>query len=232
MTRVVQVSDTHLSHLTGVPASVRTLLDWIDADPPDLLIHSGDIVYDDPDDDDDRAFARRVFEGLPCDVLAIPGNHDIGFYGEDERRAERIEAFCAAWGADRFSVDIDGWRLVGANAYLLGDPAHDTWLRASVVTDRPVALFIHQPLGGDPEDGWEMPRAARDAFDRVAAGADIRLVASGHRHCSYDGDRIVWAPSTTILGETFPGTDPRVGAVEYTLMPGGGVATRFVRPEV
>jgi alkaline phosphatase D len=228
---VVQVSDTHLAKSAGVPAALGALLDWIEHDPPDLLVHTGDIVYEDPDDDDDREFARRLFDGAPCPLLAIPGNHDIGFYGEVDDRERRITAFVDTWGADRFSVDVAGWRLVGANAYLLGEPAHDAWLREAVTTESPVAVFIHQPLGGDPSDGWEMPQAACVAFDRATAGADIRLVASGHRHRSYDGGRIVWAPSTTIVGEPrADGTDPALGAVEFTFHRDGTFATRFVRP--
>jgi len=233
MARVVQVSDTHLSSTGGVPATLRALLDWIEAEPPDLLVHTGDIVLEDPDDDDDRAFARSVFSGLPCALVAIPGNHDVGFYGDEDRRAARIAAFESTWGADRFSLDLDGWRLVGANAYRLGEPAHDRWLREQVTAERPVALFIHQPVGGDPHDGWEMPQQARDAFDAATADADIRLVASGHRHRSFGGGRIVWAPSTTFRGppeQDSPETDPTAGAVEFTFATTGGVTTRFVRP--
>ena len=135
--RVVQFSDTHLSHRQGAPDSVLSLLDYVEADPPDLLVVSGDIVYEDPDDGADRAFAHAVLTGVPCPVLAIPGNHDIGFYGENDDRERRVRAFADTWGSDRFAVDIAGWRLVGANAYLLGDPEHDAWLHAAVTSDLP-----------------------------------------------------------------------------------------------
>jgi 3',5'-cyclic AMP phosphodiesterase CpdA len=225
--RVVQVSDTHLSHLAGVPDGMQAVLGWIHDDPPDLVVHTGDVVLEDPDDERDRSFARSVFDDLPCPIVAIPGNHDIGFYGDDERRAGRIGAFRATWGDDRFVLDLAGWRGVGVDAYLLGDEAHDDWLRAAVSVPAPVAVFIHQPLDGDPDDGWEMPPPARAAFAAATQGADIRLVASGHRHRAADRGRDVWAPSVTLVGDVVPdGSDPTPGVVEYEFDRGGAVRHR------
>jgi len=64
--RVVQLSDSHLSVSRGVPPTVQSLLDWIAADPPDLVVHTGDIVWFDPDDTLDRTIARRVLSTLPA----------------------------------------------------------------------------------------------------------------------------------------------------------------------
>ena len=100
-------------------------------DPPDLVVHTGDIVLEDPDDDADRAFAAGLMVGLPCPYVVIPGNHDVGFYGDEAHLPRRLEAFTATWGADRFVRDVDGWRLVGVDAYLLGTAEHDRWLAAA-----------------------------------------------------------------------------------------------------
>ena len=54
--------------------------------------------------------------------------------------------------------------------------------RGAVTTDGPVLVFVHQPVGGDGDDEWVMAPAARAAFARAIAGADVRVVASGHRH--------------------------------------------------
>ena len=229
--RVVQFSDTHISHRDGVPPSLAGLLDQLDDDPPDLLVVTGDIVLEDPDDVADREYAHAVLTGAPCPVLAIPGNHDIGFYGEVADRARRVAAFCERWGTDRFAVDVAGWRLVGANAYLVGDAEHDSWLHEAVTSGAPTVVFIHQPqTGGEPNDGWETPDWARAAFEAAIDAGDVRLIVSGHRHRSIHRDRTVWAPSTTILGESFPdGTDPSLGAVEYVFRRGGDVDVRFVQ---
>ena len=198
---MVQITDTHLSHRIGVPRQWEALGDWLRADPPDLVVNTGDIVYEDPDDDADRAFARRLHDELPVPLLFIPGNHDVGFYGEDADRPRRLATFRATWGADRFVVDLAGWTIVGADAYLLGTPEHDEWLAAAVTTEHPVLIFIHQPIRGDPADGWEMPATAWAAFERAVAGADVRIVASGHRHRSAVCGGAVWAPSLTLVGD-------------------------------
>ena len=226
---LLQLSDTHLSALNGVPASLRWLLGEIAADPPDLVALTGDIVLEDPDDADDRRFASAVFAALPSPLLTIPGNHDIGFYGEDDKRPDRVASFVATWGSDRFAIDVAGWRLVGANAYLLGDPDHDDWLTDAVTVDRPVAVFIHQPVADETNDGWEMPAGAVAAFHRAVDRADVRLVASGHRHRYADRGHHVWAPSTTLVGEDRdPWSDPRRGAVEYTFRADGTFTHRLI----
>jgi alkaline phosphatase D len=234
-TRVVQLSDTHFSAASGPPAAWVAALEWLRADPPDLVVHTGDIVYEDPDHAADRAFARALLDEVPAPLVVIPGNHDVGAYGEEQHLPARLAAFTATWGADRFVRDVPGWRLVGVDAYLLGDPDHDDWFAAALDTRDAVAVFVHQPVRGDPDDGWQMTTAARTAFGRVVAVADVRVVASGHRHRSHRYGRAVWAPSLTLVGPTddrdLPG-DPRPGLVEHVLAADGGYSVEVVRPSL
>src|SRR6476659_10002740 len=122
--RVIQLSDSHLAAATGVPPTVQSLLAWIAGDPPDLVVHTGDIVWFDPDDTRDRAFARRLLSTLPCPLLAVPGNHDVGFF-DREHLPPRLDAFRASWAGDRFVHDADGWRLVGFDIYTVGEHEAD-----------------------------------------------------------------------------------------------------------
>ncbi len=239
MVRVVQISDTHLSARSGVPGALQAVLDWIHADPPDLVVHTGDIVWEDPDDGDDRAFARAVLAGMPCEIVFIPGNHDVGFF-EPLPFGDRVAIFRSVWGDDRFLIDVDtGWRLVGVDVYAIREAPIDSdgWVASALATDRPIALFVHQPIDGEPEDGWQLPEPVRQTMVRAIAGSDVRLVASGHRHCavvrrsteSVTPGTHVWAPSTTLTGSPHHGGDPSPGAVEYRFELGGEWRSRFVR---
>jgi hypothetical protein len=231
--RVVQLSDTHLSAAVGVPPPLRSLIDWIEADPPDLVVHSGDIVWEDPDLAVDRAFAREVIGALPCPVHVIPGNHDVGFF-EAEHFAGRLAAFRETWGTDRFVVDTDGWRMVGIDVYAVGDGAADEWTGRALDTGDPLAVFLHQPLTGEPTDGWQLPERVREHLTHVTAGRDVRLIAAGHRHCAVERRRPgeathIWAPSATLTGSNrYHGGDPSPGAVEYQFDRDGSWTHRFV----
>jgi alkaline phosphatase D len=230
--RVVQLSDTHLAAAIGVPAGVQALLDWIRGDPPDLVVHTGDVVWEDPDDTLDRAFARLVLSRLPCPMVAVPGNHDVGFF--DTAFATRLDVFRTTWGGDRFIVDADGWRLIGIDVYAVGDDDADSWLARALEANRPLAAFVHHPLAGEPQDGWQLPVGVVARCNELLAGHDVRLIASGHRHCrvvrsTEDGATHVWAPSTTLVGsESYHGGDPAPGAVEYDFAPDGTWSHRFV----
>lgn len=231
--RVVQLSDTHLAATAGVPQPLRSLIDWIEGDPPDLVVHSGDVVYEDPDLADDRAFAHSVISALPCPVHVIPGNHDVGFF-EGEHLARRLTAFRETWGSDHFVVDGDGWRLVGIDVYAVGDGADEAWIAGALETSDPLAVFVHQPIAGEPYDGWQLPEAIRARCSELLDGRDVRLVASGHRHCAVarrgpSGATHVWAPSATLTGSRrHHGGDPSPGAVEYQFDADGQWTHRFV----
>lgn len=236
--RVVQISDTHFAAATGAPPSWTAFVAWLRADPPDLVVHTGDVVLADPDDDADRAAARQLLdevEEVPVPVVLIPGNHDVGFYDEPDQLPRRLDAFRASWGSDRFVRDLGAWRLVGADAYLLGHDSdlgreHDAWLAASVATPRPTLVFVHQPPLDDRADGWHMPTQAAKAFADALAGTDVALVASGHRHCAarrtVAGQATVWAPSLTLRDHENASwlrdrgardVDPGTGALDHRL---------------
>ena len=186
--RVVQVSDTHFSAAVGEPPQWTALKAWLLDDPPDLVVHTGDVVFEDPDDEADRSAARRMFDDLDLAQVFIPGNHDVGFYDEPQQLAGRLDVFSRTWGGDRFLRDLGAWRLIGVNAYLLGHDSslgrtHDAWFADATDTDRFKFVFVHQPPFADEPDGWEMPVGASQAFAAAIAGSDIALIASGHRHC-------------------------------------------------
>ncbi|MBV9833822.1 MAG: metallophosphoesterase, partial [Alphaproteobacteria bacterium] len=107
--------------------------------------------------------------------------------------------------------------------------------------DRAIALFLHKPLFRsdveEPEVGsWFLTRTARYGLTALIAGADIRLIASGHLHLFRETTpamRHVWAPSTSfILPEYFePNWGSKiVGYVEHRLHEDGRSESRLFEP--
>ncbi len=252
--RVVQVSDPHLSGERGYGVrNFDTIVGEVNAARPDLVIGTGDLALDQPDDAGDRAFARARFERLAVPWRALPGNHDIGDDGPDPWMGEpvteaRRAAWCAAWGADWWVQDAEVWVLLGVNSLLFGsglaaEPAQASWVAATAAAaaadGRPVAVFLHKPpwmWGGDEERDQKTMTAAGWAALRACLGdADVRLFASGHLHqlraSVLDGAASVWAPSTCFVspGPSAYGGVKLVGAVEYRFE-GRSVSWRLLRP--
>ncbi len=253
--RLVQLSDTHLSaeRAFGV-ANFDALLAAISADPPDLVVATGDLALDDPDDAADRAFARAQFDRCAAPWRAIPGNHDIGDDGPDPWMGEpvtmaRRSAWVEAWGADWWVEEADEWLVVGLDSLLWasGLPAEDAqwaWLAeiATAAGSRPVMLVVHKPLtlgGAERVDGGQkcVTPEGRRRLREVLGPANLRVVASGHLHqfraVTRDGHVAVWAPSTCFVSHPSEpsayGAAKTVGAVEYRF-DGRAVTWRLVRP--
>jgi 3',5'-cyclic AMP phosphodiesterase CpdA len=240
--RVVQISDTHLSprRAYAVP-NVRATLAWLAADPPDLVVHTGDVTADDPDDAEEADFARQLLtaDGLP--LVVLPGNHDVGGFSGDRFSAERLATHQARWGPDGWVVELGPWRLVGADVYRLAEADHLGWVRAALSTDRPVALFLHQPIcltdPDRPDTGdWSVPFPQRRGLLDAMAGRPVRVVASGHLHryragALPDGTSTVWAPAASFTGTIRDdGSTYVVGAVEHLLAADGTATHRLVQP--
>lgn len=240
---VVQISDTHLSRRHGhFHGNWRLVADELTRHAPDLVVNSGDLSVNGADDDDDLDFAIAEHTRLRSPWVAVPGNHDIGeepgnqHLGQpvDEHRLRRYQRLA---GADRWSIDVADWRLLGLDSQLCGSglPAEAdqlAWLRFELAdADRPLALFLHKPLFIDRPDEADvdtaclLPEARAQLLD-LLIGSAVRVVACGHLHqarlIEWQGITMVWAPSTA-----FPGTSPLAGATN----PLGWVVHRFDGPD-
>jgi 3',5'-cyclic AMP phosphodiesterase CpdA len=253
--RIVQFSDTHISHRGGIGrANTGLLIDYLNnVARPDLVINSGDLVILDPDEAGDRDAAVRVHQRIEAPLRVIPGNHDVGECAADPWRgigvsSERVRNFRSAWGSDRFAVfgdaarDAAGWVFAGINSELCssGLPEEEeqwAWLEevAARAAGLSVLLFLHKPLiiDGGARDGITVSAASRDRILSTFSRVDLRVVASGHlhryRYTANGGPTAVWAPSLAFS----PPADPELnwgpgtaGIVEYTVH-GDQVDTRF-----
>ena len=244
--RIIQLSDTHISHLGGVPAGNMSLLaDHLNNEVrPDLVVHTGDVVIADPDSARDRDAARRLLARISAPLLVLPGNHDVGESAEAPWKdlavtGERIAAFSSAWGEDRFFLTGDAaarcgeWVFIGVNSERFGSglpQEREQWDWLAEVADRArgksVMLFLHKPLWwpGESQSGFTVPAADRQRLVALFAGARLRVVANGHMHRyrqAFEGETLtVAAPSATFAMPADPGRclgPSAPGIVEYVI---------------
>jgi 3',5'-cyclic AMP phosphodiesterase CpdA len=107
--RIIQFSDTHISHFGGVGhGAAERLADYLnEVAQPDLVVNTGDVVILDPDSTEDRDAAMRIHERIDAPLRVLPGNHDVGECAPEPWRgirvsSRRVQGFRSAWGSDRF----------------------------------------------------------------------------------------------------------------------------------
>ena len=220
--RLTQISDPHLTKRhPALTENFRRLSEHIAAKRPDLVINSGDLAFDAPTSPGDLAFAKLLHDALPVACRYLPGNHDVG----DNPTAlgpkpshpvsdQRLQAYRAIFGEDRWQFEAAGWCFIGLNSLVMNsglarEAEQFDWLASqlSALKGKPLALFLHKPLFLDAPDDPEFPDTAiryvplpaRTRLVKMLAAVDCRLVASGHVHQRRDftrgHTRHVWAPS-------------------------------------
>ena len=239
------MSDSHLA--PGVPSADdnwSVVVEHLAVDPPDLVVHTGDVTVDGFADDAHLDHARDRLNELPCPWRAIPGNHDVGDIAPTSTpvSAERVDAFEERFGPGTWTVDLAGWRVVGIDVQSLIALDHRgvwEWLQDALAPVGPKMLCCHRPLWPAPTDGENtrryVPEPARSRLVRLAHAGDVRIVASGHVHqrasLHHDGVRAEWAPATwAVIPESVQPTiaEKVVGWVEHEL--GDTVVSRTVVP--
>jgi 3',5'-cyclic-AMP phosphodiesterase len=193
--RIAQISDTHLSaEKPFFIGNFERVGEALRAVRPDLVLNTGDISLSGKSKESDLSAARALHEAIGLPVRFLPGNHDLGDSQDlaahgaavitDERRAR----YRAHFGADFWTLDVPGWRLLAINAQLLGRDlaaAADqenaiVEATASLGTRKARAVPAHAAVrqgGRRACDDWPLcrsrasPRAAGPA-PHCAAGAD------------------------------------------------------------
>ncbi len=254
-TRILQVSDTHLSPTRPhFQDNFDTLLAWMTRSPPDLVICTGDLSLDGADSEADLRFAVQQLARLPARCLMIPGNHDVGDYavlgGHQPTDATRMARWRAVVGDDHFVEDLPGWRLIGLNTQTLDtglpeEAAQWRTLNAAVesAAGRAIGLFLHKPLYQRRQDDtevnyWPVLQPARDRLVAAFGATPPRFVASGHIHQWRDhapgGLRQIWAPPISfIVGEERQESigSKLIGVVEHLLHADGTHDSHLILPE-
>lgn len=218
MTRILQISDTHLSpNKQHFAANWQPLRDWILRQNADLIIHTGDVTVDGADVEEDMRFCAAAMDSLGVPYLAVPGNHDVGEprHLHQPVNAERLTRWRRYFGPDWWHRDVEGWRLIGLDSMLVGsgEPAEaeqSQWLEATMrdAAGRRIAWFTHRPLFIDePTEGdvgyWAPPPQPRARLLDMVRRYGVAFIASGHLHKLHDrtidGVRFLWGPSSGFL---------------------------------
>lgn len=260
---VVQVSDTHLSRNRGYfYDNWRIFLEEMRADPPDLVVHSGDLSLRGTDDAEDLVFSRAELDKLPCPVLVIPGNHDIGDTPpdprlqrplSDERRANWRTHIGPEWDYRDLGEGPDGWRVVGINAQLFDsgfadEAAQLAWLEEvfAGAGGRHLALFMHKPAFYVAADEAKIGLTClypegRASLLALCRAHGVKLIGSGHLHVyralELDGMQLVWSPATAFISTKNKGLPPVDGLQRRAgylryRLEGATASHRFVEPDL
>jgi len=249
--RIIQISDTH--HSAAHPyfaENVSATTRWLKNTEADLVIHTGDLAMDGAANAHDLALGAEWIKETGRDIVVVPGNHDVGDHvaikPSQQVDDSRLEQWRDAVGPDFWSLDKNGWRLIGLDAMLMGTGHREEarqfeWFADALDTTGPIAVFLHKPLFIDhPEEGprgyWTVTPEPRRKLLALMQNADIRLVASGHLHIHRQfrhGDtEFVWGPASSfVVGDSQEdlGGDRLLGAVVHDFS-ATGVASTFVRP--
>ncbi|WP_162903815.1 metallophosphoesterase [Leucobacter sp. wl10] len=242
--KIIQISDTHISHRGGVTnENAARAVSFINELAPDFVVHSGDVAILDPDEDRDRVAAKRLLAGIEAPLRVLPGNHDVGevgtrFTGNRPVSSDRLAAFRAHFGDDRFVEIVGDWAVIGLNSEIFesGLPEEDeqwAWIERlpEMVGDRPALLFTHKPVRA-PRPELQRPAVSVGAealprLEELLARLDLRGYGSGHLHhyalIEREGAPVVSAPSTAFLARSSAGADltgpglVQLGVVEYVI---------------
>lgn len=197
--KIVQISDIHSGSFT-FKEPVKTAIDLINAQKPDLVFFTGDLVNERADE---MLPFLDVFDKIESrhGVYSIVGNHDYGDYVEWPTPEAKIANFESlkdmhrrlGWDLllnENRVLDINDTRLavIGVENYSahLRFPRHGDLKKASVGTEKAdfKVLLSHDPSHWDVQVNKEHP--------------DIRLMLSGHTHGMQFGVEIPgwlkWSP--------------------------------------
>jgi 3',5'-cyclic AMP phosphodiesterase CpdA len=258
---ILQISDTHLSPRTEhFRENNRLLALPLAQSEHDFIIHTGDVTLDGIRYDEDYALCRDFFRQSGKTIHFLAGNHDVGDNPKLSKpesdngsaiNAARYAKFATYFGADRWVIDQDNWRIIGISSMLIGsgltqEAEQYDWIDAQLSTlgDRYLALFSHQPIYIDDTDNaeltyWTVDPQGWDRLEPLINHPRLRLIASGHLHQQRSARRgdvhLEWCSSIafTTTEELVPemGGTREVGYMEHHLSDDGGVESRVLKQE-
>lgn len=116
--RVVQISDMHLRSFRGRDEVLRRIVDSVNAQHPDIVAFTGDLVTTVPDEI--PHFVEELSRLEAADgIFSVMGNHDYCPYNDWDSPEEREEAVALV---RRHEMEL-GWRLLDDASFILRRPS-------------------------------------------------------------------------------------------------------------
>ena len=235
--RIVHISDLHLCTFDGNPGKLQKFVDAINAQNPDLVCFTGDLVTI---SEEEAQPYTRVLNGISarCGVVSVFGNHDFLIYdrayADEEERLDAVEEFA------RYQRDELGWTLLRDSSKVI------TASDGSAVTIVGVDNKNCTGQGFKTINSGDLSRAIEgvDGFTillshdpghwdaEVLPQTDIPLMLSGHTHAA-QFSLFGWTPSSWMFTRTYGRYDMQ-GQTVY-VNPGLGCTLPFrigARPEI
>jgi len=143
--KIIQLSDSHIGRLTDITSGIDVrrnfefLLEKVVKEKPDLLVHTGDICYEIPEEEIyDWAKKKLITTNLPFSIIA--GNHDDSalmcnvFYQKPD-----IQEYY-------YTLNFQNTKLIFLDT-CRGDMSEEQykWLEKELVTEKNIVIFMHHP---------------------------------------------------------------------------------------
>lgn len=198
--KIAHISDLHLGTYTNSPKMVEDIVDKVNAENPDLIVFTGDLVNSSPEEL--RPFASTLSKlHAPDGVMSIMGNHDYCIYGHKDSHEQRL-------AKEKEVIDIQekmGWRVLRNEHTILhnnGDSIAVIGVEYDGNSPFPKRADLDRAMKGLPEGIFKILLSHDPSHWRrsVLGYTNIDLTLSGHTHAMHlrIGN---WSPSALLFSE-------------------------------
>lgn len=205
-TKIVHISDLHLSTFHQNPQQLQRIVDSINAQHPDLICFTGDLVNSDLSELPPHLSTLRQLHAR-YGIYSVLGNHDFFIYGKsakDSKTADlALEALC------RYQRDSLQWNLLRNEHRTITAASGETITVVGVDNISSKDQGFHSITRGDlsaamaGSDGFQILLSHDPGHwsEEVLPLSDIALTLSGHTHAAQI--RIgAWTPARWMFSRT------------------------------